>query len=170
MIQFLFQLAIFLHTSVYGIHFNTSNGQDNSFDSFAGKKIMIVNIATGSTHVGQLAKLEQLYQQYHDSLVIVAFPSNSFGAESRTDMQILQFCNDNYHTTFTIAGKGEVTGATAAAIYKWLSNSSDNGVTNIFIAGDFQKVLIDGQGEIMGIYAPDLDPMSTIITNSITNN
>lgn len=170
MIKLFFSVVLFLHTSIYTIHFNTVDGNDTPFNSFAGKKILIVNIATGSAHVGQLAKLQQLYQQYHTSLEIIAFPSNSFGNEARTNAQVKQFCQENYNATFTIAQKGSVTGDSVQPIYTWLANQYQNGVTNIPIPGDFQKVLIDENGEIMGIYAPEVDPMSTVITNAVASD
>src|SRR5689334_4918083 len=103
-------ISVFVSTSIYSVHFNNIDGNDQSFSSYEGKKILIVNIATGSQRVNQLAGLQQLHNQYHDSLVIVAFPSNSFGHESRSNSEIKSFCQSNYSVAFTLAEKGSVTG------------------------------------------------------------
>src|SRR5688572_26231516 len=50
------------------------------FSRFAGKKILIVNIATHSTDTSQLRELRQLQAQ-QPNLIVVAIPTNSFNNE-----------------------------------------------------------------------------------------
>lgn len=166
----LFILAGFLTTSIYSIHFNGINGEDKNFGQYQGKKILIVNIATGSDEVSQIGQLQQLYQLYHDSLEIVAFPSNSFGHEPKTNAEIKQLCEEVFHTTFTLAQKGAVAGPNAIPIYQWLASQAQNGVVNGTVVQDFQKFLVDKQGAIIGIFNPETDPMSAAIRDAITEN
>lgn len=163
-------IAGILTTSIYSVHFNTIDGNDQHFGQYQGKKILIVNIATGSDEVSQIGQLQELYQLYHDSLVIVAFPSNSFGHEPRTNPEIKQMCEGVFHTTFTIAQKGAVTGPNAMPIYRWLANQADNGVMNGTVVQDFQKFLVDRNGNLIGVFGPETDPMSTAIRDAITDN
>lgn len=154
--------------NIFTLQFQDSQGNTVNMSNFQNKKILLVNIATGSPRVNQLAGLQQLQQQYGDSLVVIAFPSNSFGNESRSDAEIRQYCLGNYNTTFIIAAKSTVTGTGMNALYNWLSKSTDNGDMNLTIGGDFQKVLIGKDGSILGVFSPKLDPTSTEITDAIT--
>lgn len=166
----LFGLALFLQTSFYSLSITKAEGGTISLSQYEGKKIMLVNIATGSERVAQLAELQQLQQQYSDSLVIIAFPSNSFSNETRTNAEIKQFCQTNYGTTFLIAAKNSVSGTGLQPVYSWLFNSSENGDTSIPIVSDFQKIIIDKEGYIVGVFAPAISPTHSSIINTITGN
>lgn len=162
--------ASFVYSSIYSIHFNDADGLDRNFGQYQGKKILLVNIATGSDKVSQLANLQQLCLQYQDSLVVIAFPSNSFGKESRSNAAIKQFCQANYNSSFIIAEKGNVIGASIQPAYNWLSKQSENGVMNGIVIADFQKFLIDKNGALIGVFAPDTDPMDNSIREAIEEN
>jgi glutathione peroxidase len=163
-------IASCLYSSIYSIHFNSITGDDQNFGQYQGKKILIVNIATGSDKVSQIGQLEELYQQYHDSLVIIAFPSNSFGNEPKTNAEIKQLCEGVFHTTFPLAQKGAVMGTNAVPIYQWLASQAENGVMNGTVVQDFQKFLVDKNGALIGVFGPETDPMSTAIREAITEN
>jgi glutathione peroxidase len=161
--------AFILQTSIYTLSFAGADGASHSFSGFEGKKILVVNIATNSSRVGQLAGLQQLQQQYGDSLVIIAFPSNSFGSETRTSAEVKQFCQSNYNAGFLIASTTPVTGAGAHPVFNWLSSAIENGAANTAIIGDFQKFLIDKEGNLVGIYSPSISPTDPKIINAITH-
>jgi glutathione peroxidase len=74
--------------SFHSLSFKNVDNVTINMSNFINKKVMIVNIATGSARVSQLAGLQQLQQQYADSLQIIVFPSNSFGKETKTNAQI----------------------------------------------------------------------------------
>lgn len=154
--------------NIFTLQFQDSQGNTINMNSFPNKKILLVNIATNSPRVNQLAGLQQLQQQYADSLVVIAFPSNSFGNESRSDAEIKQYCQGNYGTTYIIAAKSPVTGTGMNALYTWLSRSADNGDMNLNIGGDFQKVLIGKDGSILGVFSPKIDPTNQEITDAVT--
>lgn len=161
---------VLLTSSIYTIPYTKSDGTSGSFASFQGKKILIVNIATGSDKVSQIGQLQNLYEQYQDSLVVIAFPSNSFGNEPKTNAQIKQTCEGVFGTTFIIAQKGPVSGAGILPIYDWLGSQAANGVMNGTVRNDFQKFLVDADGSLVGVFSPDTDPMDISIRNAITGN
>jgi glutathione peroxidase len=134
---------------------------------YSGKKVLLVNIASGSPMVSQLAALRQLQSQYADSLVVLAFPSNSFGNEPLSDEQVRSFCISQYQVNFPLAQKGPVAGATIQPVYSWLAHAADNGDGDFEIQRDFQKILIGRSGRVRGIFSPRLSPMDTLITNAI---
>lgn len=167
MFKILFLGMLFFQTSIYTIHFNTNAGSDDTLAPKAGKRILLVNIASGSPRVSQLAGLQQLYAQYHDSLEIVIFPSNSFGHETLGDTAIKVLCENTYHTTFTIAAKDEVRGSTPQAIYQWLADAAENGEGSALPAGDFHKFLIDKDGSFIGSFSPSILPGDSMLVKAI---
>jgi glutathione peroxidase len=154
----------------YSLSFVDVNGTTINMSSYQGKKIMIANIATGSNKVNQLIGLQQLKQQYGDSLVVILFPSNSFGKESRTDAQIKQFVQSNVGNNFVIASKSNVTGSSANAIFSWLASKVKNGDADAVTGGDFEKFLINKSGSLIGVYSPKVSPTDASITTTITSS
>jgi glutathione peroxidase len=163
----LFALII---SSIYSFSFQNSEGHTVNMSSFENKNILLVNIASGSKRMSQLVQLQQLQNTYGDSLVVIAFPSNSFGNEPMSDQQIRQFCQTHYGSSFLIASKSPVTGSGKNPIYGWLADQSENGDQNLSIISDFQKVLIGKDGKIKGVFSPQVDPLDPLIINTITSN
>ena len=164
----LISALIIAQTNFYSLHYINALGNEVSMNDYQGKKILIVNIATNSSRVNQLTGLQQLYQQYGDSLVVIAFPSNNFNHESRTSIEVKQFCENTFNTTFPIAAVGNVTGSNIQAVYNWLTQALENGVMNNTLYGDFQKFLINKNGQLVGVFDGSVDPLSDQITNAIT--
>jgi glutathione peroxidase len=161
--------AAVLTTSIYTLSFTDADGNTVNMSSYQNKKILLVNIATNSPRVAQLSGLQQLHQEYGDSVAILAFPSNSFGNETRSNAEIKQFCLQNYGVTFKIAAQGSVSGMAMQPIYGWLANAAENGVMNVAILRDFEKVLVDKNGQIIGVFAPALAPTSQQVVDAITD-
>jgi glutathione peroxidase len=151
-----------------GIFCTTINGAHTTMASLKGKKILIVNIATGSSLVGQLEGLEKLHKQFADKVTIVAIPSNSFNHEPKDNSEIEKFCGTNYHTSFLITAKVPVKGEGLSPIYEWLTDQNKNGVMSGEVRSDFQKYLIDENGKLVGAFAPKIDPLDASIQDAIT--
>jgi glutathione peroxidase len=164
----IFLMTCLFTTSIYTVQFQNIDGGTVSMSQYQGKKILIVNIATGSSKVNQLAGLQQLQQQYGDSLVVIGFPSNSFGKESRSNAEIKQFCQSNYGVSFLLASKNPVSGAEIQPVYNWLTSISQNGIIGDTVLSNFQKFLINQSGQLVGVFGPSVDPMSQEMINAIT--
>lgn len=159
-----------VQTSFYSLSFTDADGNTISMSAYQGKKVLLVNIATGSERVSQLADLQQLHQQYGDSVVIIAFPSNSFGNETRTNNEIKQFCQANYGVSFKIASKIQVAGINIEPVYSWLANAGENGVMDSETGSDFQKFLIGKDGTLMGVFSPSIKPTNGMLINALLEN
>jgi glutathione peroxidase len=170
MYRILFLLLFAPLTSIYTFSVPAANSSTINFSNYQGKRILLVNIATNSTKVSQLSSLQQLQQEWGDSLVIVAFPSNSYGHESRSNSEIVQFCQTNYNASFLIAAKNDVTGSSAQALYSWLGNSTENGVMPLSPSTDFEKILIGRNGMIAGVFSSIVDPLDPSIYAAIQSN
>jgi glutathione peroxidase len=154
---------------IYSLPLNDIDGNPINLSQFQGKKILIVNTATNSNYISQYDSLEQLYQKYKDSLIIIAIPSNSFGNESNDNATIKNFVMSNYHIHYILAQKMDVTGDAQSALYSWLTHIEQNNMMSNDVEGDFFKFLIDKSGRLVGAFVPSVDPMSDDMQSVITN-
>ena len=164
-------LALSVFTGFYDLSYTASNGTQVSLADFSGKRLLLVNIATGSPRTAtQLATLQQVQQQYGDSVIVIAFPSNSFGNEPLSDSSIRQLCTNQYGATFRIAAKGPVVGAGIQPIYSWLTSDSSNTSQEMPITHDFEKFVISREGKLVGIFSGALPANHPSILSAINNN
>jgi glutathione peroxidase len=114
---------------------------------FAGKPVLVVNVASMCGNTPQYEGLEALYERYKsEGLVILGFPCNQFGdQEPGSDADIASFCTLNYGVTFPLFRKIEVNGPGTDPLYKWLKAETP-GSDNRDIEWNFAKFLIDRDG------------------------
>lgn len=170
MIKTILLFSMLLYQSLTGIHdyqVTAIDGTVVNLSDFAGKKILFVNTATNSEYVGQYGSLEELYQKYKDSLVIIAVPSNSFGNEPDSNEAIQSFISTNYNVHYIIASKMNVAGDSVAPVYQWLTDITVNQTFQNPVNNDFYKYMVDEQGQIIGAFTESVDPMDTVIQNLI---
>ena len=129
-------------------------------EDFKGKKILFVNVASRCGFTYQYEGLEQLYQQYKDQLVVIGSPCNQFlRQEPGSEEKIAQFCSINYGVTFHMTEKINVKGRDAHDIYKWLTKKRLNGQADIKVTWNFNKFLVDENGQIIDHYGASVKPM-----------
>jgi glutathione peroxidase len=148
-------LTVFLYSgnTIYDFHIPAANGSIINFSNYQGKKILIVNTALNSKYTYQLQALQQLYNLYKDSLVVIAVPSDSFENEPNDDS--------------TIAAKIEVSGPDTDSLYLWLTQKNQNGALDNVIHGDFTKYLINESGQLIGMFQPSVEPLDEELQNAI---
>ncbi len=130
------------------------------FKAFEGKKILIVNVASKCGYTGQYADLEKLYKKHQDQLVIIGFPCNQFlGQEPGSEEEIAQFCSANYGVTFPMTTKVDVKGKNQNEIYKWLTSKELNGKGDFKIKWNFNKFLIDENGQLIDYFPSGVKPL-----------
>ena len=160
----------YAQTSIYSFKLDSIAGINQiDFAGFKGKKILIVNTASGDTAASQYSELVQLKQLFKDSLVIVAIPSNSFNSETGSLLSIAGFYEQKSAYRFPVAAKLTVTGAAKSGLYKWLTQGSSNAVMDQEVIRPFQKYLINRNGRLTGVFSARERPMGTIIRNAIQN-
>jgi glutathione peroxidase len=149
--------------SIYEFKVEGLQGDTIDFAAFKGKHILIVNTASRCGLTPQYEGLEKLYKEYKDCLVIVGFPANNFlDQEPGTNEEIAQFCKDHYGVTFPMAAKISVKGKQMAPIYLWLTKKIHNGYQDSAVSWNFQKYLIDKEGNLIKIYPPKTNPEKVI--------
>lgn len=155
--------------SIYDFTVETIDGQQLSFADLKGKKIMIVNTASKCGNTPQYKDLELLNKAYKQKLVIIGFPANNFmNQEPGTNAEIKEFCNSKYGVTFPIMSKISVKGDDIHPLYKWLTSKSANGVLDSEVAWNFQKYLIDENGNLVGFFKPAVKPLADEVVMWVT--
>lgn len=154
--------------SIYDFKVNALDGSTINFADYKGKKILIVNTASECGNTPQYADLEAMYEKYKGKLVIVGFPANDFGAqEPGSNKEIAAFCKKNYSVTFPMASKITVKGEGKAPIYVWLTDKKYNGLKDSEVKWNFQKYLINEQGQLVAVFAPGMKPTAAEIVSAI---
>jgi glutathione peroxidase len=136
------------------------DGKEVNLANYKGKVVLIVNVASKCGFTPQYTGLEALYTKYKDQgFVIVGFPANNFkGQEPGTNEEIKQFCSNKYNVTFPIMSKISVKGDDKAPVYKFLTEPATAGDFAGDITWNFNKFLIDRNGNIMARFASPTKP------------
>ncbi len=154
--------------SLYDFKMKSINGDVIDFSIYKGKKVLIVNTASECGYTKQYKDLEQLNKLHGDKVVIIGFPSNNFGGqEPGSNEEIASFCQKNYGVSFQMYEKVDVTGKNACDLYKWLSDKSLNGWNDQAPKWNFNKYLIDENGQLVKYFASNVNPMSEEIISSL---
>jgi len=151
--------------SIHNLEYTSITGETVSMKDFEGKHVLIVNVASECGFTPQYEELEQLSQEFKDQLVVLGFPCNQFGGqEPGNNEEIQTFCKVRFGVNFPLGEKVEVKGAQQHPIYEWLTNKNLNGKKSSSIKWNFQKYLIDPEGNLVDYYYSVTKPMSTKIT------
>lgn len=144
-------------------------GEDFDMATLKGKKVMIVNVASKCGLTPQYEELQKLYNLYNvKNFVIIGFPANNFlSQEPGTAEEIREFCSRNYGVSFPMMEKISVKGKDMHPLYKWLTSKEFNGVLESDVQWNFQKYLIDENGNLVDMIPPKQSPMSEEIVKWI---
>jgi glutathione peroxidase len=136
------------------------DGKEISLSIYKGKKVLIVNTASKCGFTPQYADLEKLYKEFGgDKFVILGFPANNFLWQEPADNdQIASFCSVNYGVTFPMFAKISVKGGKIHPLYSWLTHKEENGVKDAPVKWNFQKFLIDENGNWVDMVPPKENP------------
>ena len=158
--------------NIYQFKVSDLYGSEFDFSTLKGKKVMVVNTASECGLTPQYADLQKLYDKYKDKdFVIVGFPANNFGGqEPGSDAEIATFCKENYGVTFPMMSKISVKGSDKHPMYQFLTQKSKNGVQDSEVSWNFQKYLIDENGELAMVIEPKTLPTDEKIVSWIETN
>ena len=147
------------------------DGNEFPLSSLKGKKVMVVNTASKCGLTPQYEKLEALYKTYGDKdFVIIGFPPNNFmNQEPGTEAEIKDFCSLNYGVTFPMMSKISVKGDDMHPLYQWLTNKEQNGFEDSSVSWNFQKYLIDENGNLVKVLKPRTAPDDESIIAWLSN-
>lgn len=149
--------------NLYDIEVKTITGRAQHLREYAGKTMLVVNVASQCGFTPQYKGLEALYRNHKDKgLVVLGFPCDQFGRqEPGNEAEIQTFCDLNYDVSFPMFAKVEVNGNGAHPLYRYLKKAAPGILSTEGIKWNFTKFLIAPQGHVVMRYAPATSP-STI--------
>jgi glutathione peroxidase len=125
------------------------DGSSENLQDYAGKVLLIVNVASRCGFTPQYRDLQNLYTTYKDQgLEILGFPCNQFGAqEPGSAEQIQSFCSTNYSVTFPMFDKVDVNGSSTHPLYTFLKEQAPGILGTAGIKWNFTKFLVSKDGQ-----------------------
>jgi len=166
-------------TAIQDIPLKTITGEPSSLGNYAGKVLLVVNVASKCGLTPQYEGLEALYRKYRDQgLVVIGMPANDFaGQEPGTNEEIQSFCTTNYGVKFPMFSKISVAGDDKHPLYKVLTTAQPKAIsvsevpfreklkgygieTNADpeVLWNFEKFLVNRKGEVVKRFSPDTLP------------
>jgi len=169
--------------NIYDFKVNSIDGLEISLETFKGKALLIVNIASKCGFTYQYEDLQKMYTKYKDEgFEILGLPCNQFAEqEPGKNSEVKQFCMLNYGVTFPLSEKIEVRGPNAHPLFNYLtqkapfegfdlSNPSAKLLNTMLkenfpdylidnsIKWNFTKFLIDKDGTVVNRFESSVEP------------
>ena len=147
----------------------TIDGIDKPLREYAGKALLLVNVASQCGLTPQYAGLQALYEEYRArGLEVLGFPCNQFGSqEPGTEGQIKTFCETRYGVTFPLFAKLEVNGAGRHPLYAFLTAQATQPDGPGDIQWNFAKFMVDKSGKVVARFPPTTRPDDAQLTTAI---
>jgi glutathione peroxidase len=173
---------------IYEIPVQRIDGTETTLADYKGKVLLIVNVASKCGLTPQYEGLESLYNQYKaQGLEVLGFPSNDFaGQEPGSNEEIQQFCSMNFGVKFPLFSKISVVPENQHPLYQYLSaqkpvakGNGDNILKNKLagmghspkqeqdVLWNFEKFVVNADGEVVERFAPNVLPTDAIVTQVI---
>lgn len=159
-----------MSNSLYQFKVKNARGKEVDLSNYKGKVVMVVNTASKCGFTPQFADLEELYKEYKDQgFEIIGFPSNEFaGQEPNSSDKAEEFCQINYGVSFPIMDKVKVKkGPEQNEVFKFLTNKKENGKVDLAPMWNFQKYLVDKEGNVVDYFMTFTKPTAPKVKKAI---
>ncbi len=143
--------------------FSNIDGGSLSLSDWAGHPVLVVNTASMCGFTPQYDGLQALYDSYRDrGLVVLAVPSDDFAQELSSAAEVKEFCAINYGLTLPMTDITPVTGPQAHPFFARVKAE-----TGFEPGWNFNKILLDGNGQVVGTWGSSVKPGSAKIVGAI---
>jgi glutathione peroxidase len=155
--------------SIKDIPLTTLDGKATSLDEYTGKAVLVVNVASKCGLTPQYTALEKLHESYAGrGFSVVGFPSNQFGGQEPGSAEEIQtFCSTTYGVTFPLFEKTDVNGEHRHPVYRELVKAADPEGYTGDIRWNFEKFLLDGEGNVVARFNPRTEPDAPEVVSAI---
>jgi glutathione peroxidase len=174
--------------NVYDFNVKRIDGKATTLGDYRGKVLLVVNVASQCGLTPQYAALEKLQEQYHEKgFEVLGFPANEFGAqEPGTNAEIQEFCTTKFGVKFPMFEKIVVKGQGQHPLYQYLTDAQPEaispkgaefetklkgyGITREVkkdVLWNFEKFLVNRQGQVVARFSPDVTPDDAVVTKAI---
>ncbi|MEM1361978.1 MAG: glutathione peroxidase [Pseudomonadota bacterium] len=143
--------------------FDSIDGGEIRLSAAAGPPAVIVNTASMCGFTPQYEALQTLYETYSpQGVLVLAVPSDDFNQEYEDANAVKEFCEVNFGLTMPMTDITSVRGRNVHPFYAWLRDE-----TGFVPRWNFNKVLLDGNGQIAATFGSGVTPMSQKLTSQI---
>jgi glutathione peroxidase len=143
--------------------FDSIDGGTLTLTQWEGQPVLVVNTASMCVFTEQYRELQALYDRYRDQgLIVLAVPSDDFNQELASDAEVKEFCELIYGIDMPMTVITGVKGRNAHPFYQSLRQEA--GFTPRW---NFNKVLLDHEGQLVETFASRVRPLSDQITQKI---
>lgn len=154
--------------SIYDFKLKSIDGEETELSEYSGKVLLIVNTASECGFTPQYDGLQDVYDKYkEDGFYVLGFPANNFGGqEPGTDEEIAEFCSVNFNIQFPMFSKVSVKGDDIHPLFEYLTTAENRDFSGE-IGWNFEKFLIDKDGNLVRRFRSKVEPDSDELTESI---
>jgi glutathione peroxidase len=147
-------------SDLHALAVTAADGSERNLEPFAGKVLLIVNVASKCGFTPQYAGLQALQDRFGSKgFSVLGFPCNQFGAQEPGDAaEIATFCSLTYGVSFPVFAKVEVNREGAAPLYRHLKHEAPGLLGSEAIKWNFTKFLVDRAGKVVKRFAPQMKP------------
>ncbi len=155
--------------SIHEIELPRLDGKPEKLADYAGKVVLVVNVASKCGFTPQYAGLQALNDRYADrGFTVLGFPSNQFfNQEPGSAEDIQEFCSINYGVTFPLFAKLDVKGADQHPLYAILSEASDDSGKAGNVKWNFEKFLVGRDGRVVRRFRSKVVPEDPKLVEAI---
>ena len=148
--------------TIYDFEVTGIDGVRQTLESYRGKVLLIVNVASKCGFTPQYGGLEELFRRHQDEgFAVLGFPCDQFGhQEPGNEEEIRNFCSLTYQVSFPMFAKLQVNGDQADPLFKFLKSAQKGFLGSEAIKWNFTKFLVDRKGAVVQRYAPTATPES----------
>ncbi|MEU2298474.1 glutathione peroxidase [Streptomyces antibioticus] len=156
-------------SSPLAVEIGALKGGSAELAQYAGRAVLIVNVASKCGLTPQYTGLEKLQERYAaQGFTVLGVPCNQFlGQEPGTAEEIAEFCSATYGVTFPLTEKVEVNGDARHALYERLVGFADAEGHTGDIRWNFEKFLIGRDGTVVARFSPQTEPESAEIVAAV---
>ncbi|MER7565797.1 glutathione peroxidase [Streptomyces sp. NPDC097941] len=156
-------------SSPLDIEIGALTGGSADLAQYAGKAVLIVNVASKCGLTPQYNGLEKLQERYAErGFTVLGVPCNQFmGQEPGSAAEIAEFCSATYGVTFPLTEKVEVNGEGRHALYERLVGFADAEGHDGDIRWNFEKFLIGRDGSVVARFSPQTEPESDELVTAV---
>ena len=144
-------------------------GGPAELSQYAGKAVLVVNVASKCGLTPQYTGLEKLHEQYAGrGFSVLGVPCNQFlGQEPGGADEIAEFCSATYGVTFPMTEKVEVNGEGRHPLYERLTGFADAEGHSGDIRWNFEKFLVGRDGRVVARFSPQTEPDAAEVVAAI---
>ncbi|WP_406201318.1 glutathione peroxidase [Streptomyces sp. NBC_01017] len=156
-------------SSPLDVDIDTLQGGTADLAQYAGKAVLIVNVASKCGLTPQYSGLEKLQAQYAErGFTVLGVPCNQFlGQEPGSAEEIAEFCSATYGVTFPMTEKAEVNGEGRHPLYERLVGFADAEGHTGDIRWNFEKFLIGRDGKVVARFSPQTEPEAAEVVAAV---